>query len=70
MRSHATGLAVCYAVQRYRYLDLMPCLPAELEYIGFAACFPSQPSGQLQAVHEAQHEDSVRVAQASARAHT
>lgn len=56
-------MAVCYAVQRYRYLDLMPCLPAELEYIGFAACFPSQASGPMQAVQETLHEDSVRVAQ-------
>lgn len=39
--AHAqNGAAVCYAVQRYRYMDLMPCTSAELDFMGFARTFP------------------------------
>lgn len=37
------GPGVCYAIHRYRYLDLLPVTPPELDYLGYARCF-GQPS--------------------------
>ena len=45
-------------------MDLMPCLPAELEYMGFAKCFPSAAvaTGPVAAAAaEATTQDSVCV---------
>jgi cleavage stimulation factor subunit 3 len=38
------GAAVCYAIHRYRYIDLVPVTQQELDYLGYNRCFPSSSS--------------------------